>query len=151
MLPAASGRSATKKSRQYWRRLPKWRKQENLNHTRPATTSTVHIRTRNGWGRNSPTPTGFIAPKRSRFSQLVFLANFPQHSGRGGSRCVSHPPPSAWISNTALARRLPKMLTLRLQRFSGWKESCLHIYIGGIMQIKKRTLGSSGLEITKVG
>ena len=39
------------------------------------------------------------------------LASLPQHSGRLGRPDRFHPPPSASISNTALAMRRPKMLT----------------------------------------
>ena len=47
----------------------------------------------------------------SRFTQLKLLISFPQHSGRCGRLDLSHPPPRAWINNTALAMRRPRILT----------------------------------------
>jgi hypothetical protein len=43
----------------------------------------------------SPAPTG----------------SFPQHSGRWGKLDLFHPPPRAWINETALAIRLPRIFT----------------------------------------
>jgi hypothetical protein len=41
----------------------------------------------------------------------LLLTSLPQHSGRSGRLDLSHPPPRAWISNTVLAIRGPRIFT----------------------------------------
>jgi len=55
-------------------------------------------------GPRAEAPTG-------RKGQLELLISRPQHSGRCGILALSHPPPRAWINNTALAIRRPRILT----------------------------------------
>jgi hypothetical protein len=65
-----------------------------------------------------------------------------QLSAALGKLALSHPPPSAWISNTALAMRRPKMLTAVTSR------SGCH---GGVIIGANIPQSSSGLLILSHG